>query len=66
MRIRVLFFGQLKDIVECSEDTLELPAGARVETVFRQLCVSVSETGRNGRQHRDSAESGVLGAGRRP
>ena len=35
MRIRVLFFGQLKDIVECSEDTLELPAGARVETVFR-------------------------------
>ena len=35
MRIRVLFFGQLKDVVGRSEETLELPPGSRVETVFR-------------------------------
>ncbi len=35
MRIRVLFFGQLKDIVGCSEETIELPAGSCVETAFR-------------------------------
>ncbi len=34
MRIRVLFFGQLKDVVGYSEDMIELPAGARVATVF--------------------------------
>ena len=35
MRIRVLFFGQLKDIVGGSSDEIELPDGASLETVFR-------------------------------
>lgn len=32
--IRVLFFGQLKDISGCSQDRLELPAGAVLQDVF--------------------------------
>ena len=35
MRIRVLFFGQLKDFVGTSSDEIELPVGATLETVFR-------------------------------
>ena len=35
MRIRVLFFGQLKDVAGRSEEMLDLPAGSRLETVFR-------------------------------
>ncbi len=34
MNIKVLFFGQLKDITGLREDSLELGDGARVETVF--------------------------------
>ena len=34
MRVKVLFFGLLKDLVGRSEDTLELPDGARLATVF--------------------------------
>lgn len=34
MRIRVLFFGQLKDVVGRSEDAIEMPAGSRLETVL--------------------------------
>lgn len=34
MKIRVLFFGQLKDVIGRSEDAIDLPAGSRVETVF--------------------------------
>lgn len=34
MRIRVLFFGALRDIAGSREDSLELPAGARLESVF--------------------------------
>ena len=34
MRVKVLFFGQLKDITGCSEEVLDLPAGARLEDVF--------------------------------
>lgn len=34
MRIRVLFFGQLKDAVGRSTDEIELPAGSSVGTVF--------------------------------
>lgn len=35
MRIRVLFFGQLKDLVGRSSQEIELPDGASLETVFR-------------------------------
>ncbi len=34
MRIRVLFFGVLKDLVGRSSDTLELPEGARLQAVL--------------------------------
>ena len=34
MRVRVLFFGQLKDIVGRAEDVAELSDGARVEDLF--------------------------------
>src|SRR5580704_1323944 len=34
MRVRVLFFGRLKDIVGRSEDEAELGDGARVEDLF--------------------------------
>ena len=34
MRLKVLFFGQLKDIVGHSEQQLELPEGARLDSVF--------------------------------
>jgi len=34
VRIRVLFFGVLKDIVGQREESIEIPEGGRVETVF--------------------------------
>lgn len=34
MRVRVLFFGQLKDLVGLSSDEIDLPAGSNLETVF--------------------------------
>ncbi len=36
MRVRVLFFGQLKDIVGVSQDEVELSDGARVEDLFER------------------------------
>lgn len=34
VRIRVLFFGVLRDVVGLREDSLEVPSGGRVEAVF--------------------------------
>ena len=34
MRIRVLFFGVLRDVAGLREDSLDLPEGGRLETVF--------------------------------
>jgi sulfur-carrier protein len=34
MQVRVLFFGQLKDIVGRAEDRAELTEGARIEDLF--------------------------------
>ena len=36
MRVRVLFFGQLKDIVGLAQDEAELSDGARVEDLFER------------------------------
>src|ERR1700734_2421052 len=36
MRVRVLFFGQLKEIVGAAEDDAELSEGARVEDLFER------------------------------
>ena len=35
MRVRVLFFGQLKDIAGCAEDSAEVAPGATLADVFR-------------------------------
>lgn len=34
MRVRVLFFGRLKELAGCTEDWAELPSGATVEELF--------------------------------
>ena len=34
MRVRVLFFGRLKEIVGSPEDAVELPPGTRIEELF--------------------------------
>ncbi len=36
MRVRVLFFGRLREVAGCVEDWAEVAAGARVEDVFAQ------------------------------
>lgn len=36
MRVRVLFFGQLKDLVGQSSDEIDLPAGSSLETLFER------------------------------
>jgi molybdopterin converting factor subunit 1 len=41
MRVRVLFFGRLREVTGCSEDWADLPAGARVEDVFAHYARSV-------------------------
>lgn len=38
MRVRVLFFGVLKDIVGSAEEWLELPAQSTLESVFEAYC----------------------------
>jgi len=40
MRVRVLFFGRLKDIVGRGEEEADLPDGARVEDVFARYAAS--------------------------
>lgn len=36
MRVRVLFFGQLKEIVGASQDETEISEGTRVEDLFER------------------------------
>lgn len=38
MRVRVLFFGVLKDIVGHSEESVEVPAGTTLAALFEQYC----------------------------
>ena len=37
MRIRVLYFGMLKDFLQSSEEAMELPPGATIASVFERL-----------------------------
>ena len=53
MQIRVLFFGQLKDVCGRSEDRLDLPAGSRLRSVFDHYAASFPKL-------RDMARSVVL------
>ena len=40
VRVKVLFFGMLKDIVGRSEDHIEVADGARLESVFTSYAAS--------------------------
>src|SRR6266567_4656451 len=40
MHIKVLFFGQLRDVCGRSEDQLDLPAGSRASRVFEHYAES--------------------------
>jgi molybdopterin converting factor small subunit len=42
VRIHLLYFGMLKDLFGAERDTLELPAGARVEDALRLLRAGTS------------------------
>lgn len=46
MRVRVLFFGRLKEIVGRSEEDAELSEGARVEDLFARYSRSFPELGK--------------------
>ena len=58
MHVTVLFFGMLKDLIGRSQDDLELPEGARLETVFEHYA-SIPEATPDGRQYRAGAQSRV-------
>ena len=46
MRVRVLFFGRLKEIVGRPEDAVELPPGSRIEELFARYGASFPELAR--------------------
>jgi molybdopterin converting factor subunit 1 len=41
LRVKVLFFGQLKEVAGFNEQSIELTQGARIEELFTR-CVSVA------------------------
>jgi molybdopterin converting factor subunit 1 len=45
-RVKVLFFGRLKEIVGHAEDSVELPDGAPIEALFLQYGVKHPELAR--------------------
>jgi molybdopterin converting factor subunit 1 len=45
-RVKVLFFGRLKEIVGCGEDSVELPDGAPIEALFTHYGASHPELAR--------------------
>jgi len=45
-RIRVLFFGRLKEIVGQAEDSVELPEGTSIEMLFARYGASYPELAR--------------------
>ena len=62
MRVRVLFFGMLRDLVGRPSEECEFPAGASLRDRFRRVRGPASARPRTGAQHRSCAESGVCGA----
>ena len=46
VRVKVLFFGRLKDIVGQAEDSVELPDGSPIEALFVQYGTSHPELAR--------------------
>ncbi len=45
MRVRVLFFGVLKDLLGAESETAELPAGAKAAEVVRHFAGKAGEAG---------------------
>jgi len=45
-RVKVLFFGRLKEVVGQAEDTVELPDGAPIEALFSHYGVNHPELAR--------------------
>lgn len=43
MRVRVLFFGRLRELTGCAEDWADLPAGAQVEDLFAHYARSLPQ-----------------------
>lgn len=46
IRVKVLFFGRLKEIAGRAEDSLELPAGAPIEELFARCIARQPELAR--------------------
>ena len=42
IRVKVLFFGRLKEIFGRSEESVDLPDGASIEQLFSHFCVDHS------------------------
>ena len=45
MRVRVLFFGRLKEIVGHAEDAVDLPDGSPIEALFTQYLAHYPQLG---------------------
>ena len=39
MRVRVLYFGMLKDLLECEREEVELPDGSAAEALIHRVAV---------------------------
>ena len=60
VRVKVLFFGMLKDIVGRAEDHIEVADDARLESVFTRYAQPVSAAHGVGIEHRAGLQPGVL------
>lgn len=43
MKVKILFFGQLRELVERAEDSVELPDGATMETLWERYASQIPE-----------------------
>ncbi len=59
VRVKVLFFGMLKDIVGRSEDQIDLADGARLESVFARYARQFPRLTDLESKHRSGLQSGI-------
>ena len=60
VRVKVLFFGMLKDIVGRAEDQIEVADGSRLESVFACYARRFPRLDGYEGKHRSGVQSGVL------
>ena len=60
MRVRVLFFGQLREITGFAEDYAELSEGARIEDLYERYGRRFPAPARISRQRRRFDQSGIF------